>query len=126
MTPEIYSKIGDMLKPKSGLLWFLAVISLWLVLAFILFSAELDNVVQNQVPIGISMLFLIVTWGLLLAVYWFSSGRGLSPDAYTLQSGYKKYVGLLKSWYASLVLTIWFVSAVTILPWMLWKQYVAI
>ena len=123
MTPTIYSNIGEYLKPKFSLICGLSALSLALVIMSILFSPELINHIPNQVPIGISMFSLIVTWGLLITVHGFSAGKGLSPESYSSSSGLKKYAGLLKSWYGSIVLTIWFLSAVTALPWMLWSQY---
>lgn len=122
MTPAIYGSIGNRLIPAKTKLWIIAVASsLAIVSAIVLLSNSENAYLRFGVP-GALLLILVISWGLLLTIYWFADHRPMSATAISALSGYARTAKLFSSWYASLLLTCWFLSGVTFLPYTIFRQ----
>ncbi|MCU7870551.1 MAG: hypothetical protein KZQ98_18805 [Candidatus Thiodiazotropha sp. (ex Lucinoma borealis)] len=119
MSPNIYSSLGNRYDSKKINLWLISFASFLVVATTIIFSERINEVIPYQVPLGIALVVLIVAWGILLTVYWYGPDGKLEPRKIARYEGVKRAFGDFMSWYGSIFLTLWFLSGVTILPWLL-------
>ncbi|MDH5612899.1 MAG: hypothetical protein OEY66_10640 [Gammaproteobacteria bacterium] len=122
MTPTIYSAMGRRFSRNKKNLWLIVVLAL-LVIAITAFAySKLNIVVPYQIPFGISAIFLLSAWGILISVYWFSPDGKMSPEKIEEYTGIKRAFNQFISWNGAILLSIWFASIISVLPWFLWKQ----
>lgn len=120
MTPTTYETIGNRLLSTRKILWVVAVASVFGVVASILLEPILSPAIA-LVMFGSLLSALIISWGLLLTIYWFSSEGSLSKGSIEQLEGNGRTAKVIFSWYASVLLSLWFASGVLVLPVMLWR-----
>lgn len=122
MTPTIYESVGNRLSPAKNTLWIAAVTSIVFVVSAVFLLRQSDSSLLRFGALGFSLFALILAWGLLLSVYWFSSNRVLSTETISGLSGTKRTIQVVFSWYAAALLTLWFVSGFVFVPVMLLRK----
>ncbi|MCU7846101.1 MAG: hypothetical protein KZQ93_19875 [Candidatus Thiodiazotropha sp. (ex Monitilora ramsayi)] len=122
MSPSVYSSLGNRLHSKKLNLWIVSVLFTLIVITNIAFSKGINEVIPYQVPFGIALLTLIVSWGILLAVYLYGPEGKLEPSRIQSYEGVKRSLSSFISWYGAILLSVWFLSGVIILPWFLLMQ----
>jgi hypothetical protein len=122
MSPKLYSSLGKKYNTKKHNLWLIIFVYFIVITGTTVFSETINTILPFQVPLGIALLILILTWGVLLAVYWYGPEGKLEPRKIASHEGVKRKLGCFMSWYGSIFLTLWFLSGIIVLPWFLMAQ----
>lgn len=122
MSSKIYSSLCNKYNSKKLNLWLVTFVFFLVVTGTTIFSEKINIIIPFHVPFGITLLVLILAWGILLAVYWYGPEGKLEPRKIAEHEGVKRIYGGFMSWYGSIFLTLWFLSGITILPWFLIVQ----
>jgi hypothetical protein len=122
LSPKLYSSLGKKYNSKKHNLWLIILVSFIVITGTTVFSETINTILPFQVPLGIALLILILTWGVLLAVYWYGPEGKLEPRKIASNEGVKRKLGCFMSWYGSIFLTLWFLSGIIVLPWFLMAQ----
>ncbi len=125
MTPKKFEEIGNKLIKHKKLLWLVVLISLVTLgsLAFSIYKFNISDV--PLVAMAIPIFILILAWGLLLTVYWFSSEGKMNPGEIESYAGIKKSFYMFFAWYGAVFLSLWYVVVMFALPWFFWSMIVS-
>ncbi|MCU7842445.1 MAG: hypothetical protein KZQ93_01235 [Candidatus Thiodiazotropha sp. (ex Monitilora ramsayi)] len=122
MTPNIYSEIAIVVGVKKKLLIVLSVVAVGITVASVVLSKSIEEVIPHQVPFGIGTVLLIITWSLLVIIFWYGPNKDLNPKVISEKVGFSHFAYNAQSWWAAIVLSICLIAGLTVWPLMLWQQ----
>ncbi len=122
MTPSIYASVGRRYMSKKIVLWAMATLALFVVFISVIGASKIDTIIPHQLLFGMGALLSIITWGMLLTVYWYAPDGKMAPEKVKDERGIKKVTHQFISWVGAIFLSFWFISGISVLPWLLWKQ----
>jgi len=122
VTPRIYSTIGKKYSSKKGWLWFATALATIAVFISVTLAPKISSVMPPQVLFGVGSLLSIITWGILMAIYWYGPDGKMAPETIMNVSGIKMRARQFASWYGAIFLSAWFVLGACSMLWYLWGQ----
>ena len=112
MNPLFYEALGNRLISRKWYLLLVAILSVILVAGSQYLSVLMGASSPWAAISRVGALFLIVFWGVFLAVLWFSDGGPMSSTKLQKLNGVRQSLNKLQSWAAAVFLTLWFVLGV--------------
>ena len=122
MTPKKFERIGNKLVKHKKLLWLVVLVSLVTIVApgFTAYKFDISGLPFGVM--GLPVIALFFTWGLLLTIYWFSFEGKMNPGKITSYTGIKKSLNVFFSWYGAIFLSLWYVMVMFAIPWYFWSM----